>query len=87
VTRVISCTEAVRRLWQFLDGELESGEAQSVEDHLDECVTCCGELEFSRELRKLLDAQRTADLPADVRHRLERVVHQLDDVREEDASQ
>jgi mycothiol system anti-sigma-R factor len=87
VTSVISCTEAVRRLWQFLDGELESGEAQSVEDHLDECVTCCGELEFSRELRKLLDAQRTADLPVDVRDRLERFVDHLDDVREEDASQ
>jgi hypothetical protein len=50
-------------------------------------VTCCGELEFSRELRKLLDAQRTADLPVDVRDRLERLVDQLDDVREEDASQ
>jgi anti-sigma factor (TIGR02949 family) len=87
VTSVISCTDAVRRLWQFLDGELESGEAQSVEDHLDECVTCCGELEFSRELRKLLDAQRTADLPVDVRERLERFVDHLDDVREEDASQ
>ena len=87
MTRVISCTEAVRRLWQFLDGELESGEAQSVEDHLDECVTCCGELEFSRELRKLLDAQQTADLPVDVRDRLERFVDHLDDVREEDASQ
>ena len=87
MTRVISCTEAVRRLWQFLDGELASGEAQSVEDHLDECVTCCGELEFSRELRKLLDAQRTPDLPVDVRDRLERFVDQLDDVREEDASQ
>lgn len=87
MTSVISCTEAVRRLWQFLDGELESGEAQSVEDHLDECVTCCGELEFSRELRKLLDAQRTADLPVDVRERLERFVDHLDDVREEDASQ
>jgi mycothiol system anti-sigma-R factor len=87
VTRVISCTEAVRRLWQFLDGELESGEGRSVEDHLDECVTCCGELEFSRELRKLLDAQGTADLPVDVRDRLERLVDHLDDVREADASQ
>lgn len=87
MTHLISCTEAVRRLWQFLDGELESGEAQSVEDHLHECVTCCGELEFARELRRLLDAQRTADLPVDVRDRLERFVDHLDDVREEDASQ
>lgn len=87
MTHVISCTEAVRRLWQFLDGELESRDAQSVEDHLDECMTCCGELKFSRELRKLLDAQRTADLPVDVRDRLERFVDHLDDVREEDASQ
>jgi mycothiol system anti-sigma-R factor len=77
VTHVIGCREAVQRLWQFLDGELESGEAQSVEAHLDQCVTCCGELEFSCELRKLLDRQRKAGLPADVRDRLERFVDQF----------
>ncbi|MGH9230107.1 MAG: anti-sigma factor family protein [Acidimicrobiales bacterium] len=87
MTRVISCNEAVRRLWRFLDGELEAAEAGSVEDHLDQCVTCCGELEFARELRKLLDAQRAAGLPADVRDRLERFVDQLDDVPEAEASQ
>jgi len=85
VTDVIGCREAVRRLWLFLDGDLEPGEAQGVEDHLDRCVTCCGELEFSRELRKLLAAQRTADLPVDVRDRLGRFVDRLDDAGEEGA--
>jgi mycothiol system anti-sigma-R factor len=87
VTPVISCNEAVRQLWRFLDGELQPGEARSVEDHLDHCVTCCGELEFANELRKLLDAQRSAGLPADVRERLQRFVDQLDDVPEAEASQ
>ena len=87
MTRVISCREAVRQLWQFLDGDLGAGEAQNVDDHLDHCVICCGELEFVRELRRLLEAQRTAGLPADVRGRLERFVDHLDDVRQGGATQ
>lgn len=83
MTHMIDCREAVRRLWRFLDGELQPGEARRVEEHLDQCVTCCGELEFSRELRKLLDRQRTADLPADVRDRLERFIDQFDQSSEE----
>jgi len=83
MSHMISCRDAVHRLWRFLDGDLEPGEAQRVEDHLDQCVTCCGELEFSRELRKVLDAQRTADLPLAVRERLDQFVDHLDDVGEE----
>lgn len=86
MNRVIDCREAVRQLWRYLDGELGTGEAQSVEDHLDRCVTCCGELEFARELHGLLDAQRTADLPAEVRDRLARFVDELDDTHGEGAT-
>lgn len=78
----ISCREAVRRLWRFLDGELDDDERQTVEEHLDFCVHCCGELEFSRELRYVLDTQRSTDLPDDVRDRLERFVDQIHDQAE-----
>jgi mycothiol system anti-sigma-R factor len=77
MTRVMSCRDAVRRLWQLLDGDLEAGETQRVEHHLEQCVSCCGELEFARELRRLLDAQRRADLPDDVRERLDQFVDRL----------
>jgi mycothiol system anti-sigma-R factor len=86
MTHVISCREAVRRLWRYLDGDLRPGEAQDVDAHLQQCVTCCGELEFSRELRKLLGAQRTTRLPAEVRGRLDRFIDRLDDLGEEGAT-
>lgn len=76
----ISCREAVRRLWRFLDGELEGDERQTVEEHLDFCVHCCGELEFAGELRGLLGTQKTVELPGDVRTRLETFVDQLEEV-------
>ena len=78
MTHVISCRDAVGRLWQYLDGDLRPGEAQDVDAHLQQCVTCCGELEFSRELRKLLGARRTTSLPAEVRGRLDRFIDRLD---------
>jgi anti-sigma factor RsiW len=86
MTHVISCREAVRRLWRYLDGDLEPGEAQDVDVHLHQCVTCCGELEFSRELRRLLAAQRSASLSAEARGRLDRFIDRLDDLGEEGAT-
>jgi mycothiol system anti-sigma-R factor len=81
----MTCDDAVRRLWRYLDGDLWPGDARRVEAHLERCVACCGELEFSRELRRLLAAQRSAELPADVRERLDRFVDQLDHVGEQEA--
>lgn len=76
---VISCREAVRNLWRFLDEELETGDRERVEDHLEHCVQCCGELEFVRMLQDLLASQQTAELPGDVRVRLDRFVDELTD--------
>ncbi|HEX6416993.1 MAG TPA: zf-HC2 domain-containing protein [Acidimicrobiales bacterium] len=76
----MSCREAVRRLWGYLDGDLRPGEAEDVDAHLQHCVTCCGELEFARELRRLLAARRTTTLPVEVRGRLDRYIDRLGDV-------
>ncbi|XVV00589.1 anti-sigma factor family protein [Actinosynnema sp. CA-248983] len=72
------CREAVRELWQFLDGELPPDERHGVEEHLERCVRCCGELEFAQALRGLLGAQRAEPMPADVRARLERFIDDLE---------
>lgn len=80
---LISCREAVQQLWRFLDEELETTARQSVEEHLEYCVYCCGELEFVGELRDLLGSQTTSDLPADVRDRLESFLDQIDDASSE----
>jgi anti-sigma factor (TIGR02949 family) len=68
---VISCTEAVRTLWGYLEGEVSPRQRAALEAHLDVCRRCCGEVEFVEELRGFLASAATVTLPQDVRARLE----------------
>jgi anti-sigma factor RsiW len=56
----IDCFEAARRLWAYLDGELEPSSAAEVERHLGECTRCFG---VCQTQRRFLGVVR--DLPAD----------------------
>jgi mycothiol system anti-sigma-R factor len=67
---MITCAEAVERLWVYLDGALTSDEKASLEEHLGICRVCCGEAEFAQELRGFLARSAAEDLPDDVRARL-----------------
>lgn len=67
---MITCSEAVRQLWEYLDGLVEQSQRASIEEHLSFCRRCCGEVEFAAELRGLLAGQEQPDLPEDVRARL-----------------
>jgi mycothiol system anti-sigma-R factor len=74
---VIPCSEAVRQLWDYLDQAVSPEEQEQVEQHLSFCRTCCGELEFARELRGFLASQGAEELPPHVKARLERFVDDL----------
>jgi mycothiol system anti-sigma-R factor len=74
---MISCAEAVSRLWEYLDDTLDTGGRGAVEEHLDRCRVCCGELEFAQELRRILARPATEDLPADVLRRLHQTIEEL----------
>jgi mycothiol system anti-sigma-R factor len=74
---VIPCSEAVRRLWDYLDHAVSPEEQEKVEQHLSFCRRCCGELEFAKELRGFLASQSAEELPAHVKARLERFVADL----------
>jgi len=67
---VIACAEAVRRLWEYLDGVGDESHREAIEEHLSFCRRCCGEVEFAEELRGFLAAQGAEELPDDVRERL-----------------
>jgi mycothiol system anti-sigma-R factor len=75
---VITCGEAVRQLWEYLDGAVEESQRASIEEHLSFCRRCCGEVEFAGELRSFLVANAEDDLPADVRLRLMRTLSELE---------
>jgi anti-sigma factor (TIGR02949 family) len=75
---VISCGEAVRQLWEYLEGELRAGERGRVEEHLAFCRRCCGEVEFAEALQQILRSAARPHLPADVEARLDVVLASLD---------
>jgi anti-sigma factor (TIGR02949 family) len=75
---VITCAEAVKRLWEYLDDELAEPERKQVEEHLSVCRRCCGESEFANELRRVLRASAAHDLPEDVRSRLVATLDELE---------
>jgi anti-sigma factor (TIGR02949 family) len=74
---VISCSEAVRQLWDYLDQAVSPEDQAKVEQHLSFCRRCCGELEFANQLRGFLASQSAEELPSQVRARLERFLAEL----------
>ena len=75
---MISCAEAVKQLWAYLDGEIAPAERAAVEEHLAFCRRCCGELEFAEELRRFLAAGAAEEVPDNVRARLLATLEELE---------
>lgn len=73
----VTCSEAVRQLWDYLEGSPESVNRERVEAHLTFCRRCCGELEFIRHLRRLLESQTTDDFQPQALQRLEHFLEEL----------
>ena len=67
---MMTCADAVERLWAYLDGSLSADDRAALEEHLGFCLVCCGEAEFARELQGFLARSAAEELPQDVRSRL-----------------
>jgi mycothiol system anti-sigma-R factor len=67
---MITCADAVRQLWDYLDGLVDDSQRASIEEHLSFCRRCCGEVEFAEELRRFLAEHPEAELPEATRARL-----------------
>ncbi len=76
---MISCAQAVRQLWDYLDGVVGQAESAAIEEHLSACRRCCGEAEFAGELRTFLTAHADHDIPPDVHERLLDALGQIAD--------
>lgn len=75
---MISCKQAVGRLWAYLDRTLGRVQESELEEHLGLCRHCCGELEFSKQLRDLLRRPISAyEVTPGVRSRLEAFLKEL----------
>jgi mycothiol system anti-sigma-R factor len=74
---VITCAEAVKQLWDYLDGIVDESQRELVEEHLAFCRRCCGELEFAEELRTFLASHSEDRIPPEVHARLTATLDEL----------
>jgi anti-sigma factor (TIGR02949 family) len=75
--RELTCTEAFRRLDDFVDRELSPDEAADVEAHLGRCAECAAEFGVEREILEAIRAKLghlavPPDLKAKISARLDR---------------
>jgi mycothiol system anti-sigma-R factor len=75
---MITCSEAVKQLWEYLDGTVDDSQRAAVEEHLSFCRRCCGEVEFAQELRRFLATSPPEQIPDDVKARLNATLEELD---------
>jgi mycothiol system anti-sigma-R factor len=75
---MISCSEAMQQLWEYLDANVDAAAREAIEAHLARCRRCCGELEFAEELRRFLAGSRRDDVPDDVMRRLNETLEGLE---------
>lgn len=74
---MISCSDAVRRLWEYLDGAVGEQDRHAIEEHLNVCKRCCGEVEFANELRRFLESNREEEMSQGTRDRLTNFLEEI----------
>lgn len=66
----IDCNEVIERLFEFLDGELDSRRHADIERHLARCRDCFTRAEFERRLKGRLAEAGSASAPDTLRRRI-----------------
>lgn len=74
----MTCQEAVRELYPFLDQQLDRRKSRAVRRHLDLCSSCCTKFEFERALKSLIrEKAREGAVPSSVRQRIASLIESL----------
>lgn len=73
--RPLSCEEAVRQFFAYLDRALSGEPMEDFEVHLEACLDCCERLEFSRKLdAHVKQCLGDAPLPEGIEARIRRLI-------------
>ena len=70
------CLDALRRLYTYLDGELDDTRRLAIQRHLDECPPCLGAFDFEAELRVVIASKCREQVPNSLQTRISQVFQQ-----------
>lgn len=74
---MIGCEQAMRQLWEYLDGTVGGARLEELERHLERCRRCCAEIEFAEGLRDFVRDSGEEEVPAEVLDRLNATLEDL----------
>ncbi|UCE67133.1 MAG: mycothiol system anti-sigma-R factor [Candidatus Zixiibacteriota bacterium] len=62
----MTCQEAVNKLYEYIDSELDRATTEKIKKHLDLCRLCCDQFEFEKTMKELVhkccDAAKAPDV-------------------------
>lgn len=73
-TSDISCGDALKRLFDYLDRELDDHAHGEMERHLHRCRACFSRLEFEKRLKARLRETARDDTPAQLQERIQQLL-------------
>jgi anti-sigma factor (TIGR02949 family) len=72
--RVIDCEQALHRLFEYLDDELDRQSQREMEQHLERCRSCFSRLEFEKRMKAHTVELRTEPVSPELEMRIRRVL-------------
>lgn len=73
----IGCEEALRRLFEYLDRELDGTRQAEMERHLHTCRACYSRAEFEKHLKGRLSALGEEPAPPEFTNRIKNLLHRF----------
>ncbi len=69
------CKEAVDKLYQYIDSELDPKTASEIRTHLDDCGPCCDSFEFEARLKGVIREHLSESVPTGLVDRVKQLIH------------
>lgn len=70
----LDCRQALHRLFEFLDHELDPEEREAVQHHLSACRSCFSRAEFERRLKRKVHELRLDEPVGEAGERIKRLL-------------
>ncbi len=67
----VDCSEALARLFEFIDAEIDEVEGDRIRQHLADCEPCLSEYDVSDHLKKLVRRSCSDAAPAELHVRIQ----------------
>ncbi len=70
----IRCEEVIEHLFAYLDGELDPEKRAHIDEHLEECRSCCSRADFERALKHKLARSAEQEPPETLKRRVRQLL-------------